>query len=190
MRVGPSTPTEPRCSPPTTTGATTTEQADSGSTPCSIPIATDIPRSTMSRTRDTTMNCCSSVCRTSRTTSTASNAPAIHDAPPTYTWSSPETCRIASNALAHTASTAASPLGPISTDAMRRTDQRACEMGRRGVDRRVGRLRRQVDDLVLDRPVAEDDHDRRVLVRQPRRVGCCGPWRPRSWDRRPPPRSW
>ncbi len=23
-----------------------------------------------------------------------------------------------------------------------------------------------------------------------RRVGCCGPSRPRSWDRRPPPRSW
>ena len=51
MRVGPSTPTEPTCSPSTTTGATTTEQTDSGSTPCSTPIATDMPRSTRSRTQ-------------------------------------------------------------------------------------------------------------------------------------------
>ena len=32
MRVGPSTPTDPMCSPSTTTGATTTEHADNGST--------------------------------------------------------------------------------------------------------------------------------------------------------------
>ena len=49
MRVGPSTPTDPMCSPSTVTGATTTEHADNGSTPCSTPIATDMPLSTMSR---------------------------------------------------------------------------------------------------------------------------------------------
>ena len=37
-------------------------------------IATDMPRCTMSLTSVTTTNCCSSVCSTERTTSTASNA--------------------------------------------------------------------------------------------------------------------
>ena len=39
-------------------------------------------------------------------------------------------------------------------------------MGRSRIDRRDGRLGGQLDDLVLDRSVAEDHHHRRVLVRQ------------------------
>ena len=44
MRVGPRMPTVPSVVPSAITGASTTEHAASGSTPCSAPIATDNPR--------------------------------------------------------------------------------------------------------------------------------------------------
>ena len=109
MRVGPSTPTVPTVSPSATTGANTTEHAANGSTPCSAPIATDRPRLSMSRTSETITYCCSSVCSTDRTISTASNASAIADAPPTNIVSSTRRDVIAFSTRCETSSTTPSP---------------------------------------------------------------------------------
>ena len=49
MRVGPSSPTAPRSCPSMETGATTTAHDESGSKPCSVPMATESPLSRTSR---------------------------------------------------------------------------------------------------------------------------------------------
>ena len=59
MRVGPRRPTAPRSWPSIDTGATTTAHDDSGSKPCSLPMATERPRPSTSRRSVTTTSCCS-----------------------------------------------------------------------------------------------------------------------------------
>ena len=69
----------------------------------------------MSRTSDTMTNCCSSVCKTDRTISTASNASAIADAPPTNTDSSVRRPLIAASTCIANESTTASPVAAVIT---------------------------------------------------------------------------
>ncbi len=114
MRVGPSRPTAPKSWPSTVTGATTTAHDDSGSNPCSVPMATDSPRLRTSRSRDTTTSCCSKMVRTERTVSTASNDSARRAGPPTNTWSAsmaPPMESRAPSAAVTSLSTGLDPLG-------------------------------------------------------------------------------
>ena len=103
----------PRSSPFTSTGATTSAHEASGSKPCSDPIATERPLSSTSSINCTTTSCCSRIESTDRTVSTASNADAMLEDPPTKTWSrswvasSPMAPRVTST----TSSTARSPEG-------------------------------------------------------------------------------
>ena len=79
----------PASTPSTDTGMTTMAHEASGSTPCSVPMATVSPVSRMSRSSETTTSCCSRMVRTERTVSTASKAAAMRDDPPTKSWSPP-----------------------------------------------------------------------------------------------------
>ena len=150
--------------------------------PVSVPMATVRPRSSTSRSRVTTTNCCSRMPSTSRTVSTASKADAMRDAPPTKTcsassaWLSP---RSASTAAATSPSAAASPVaGAAAEPATGRPAERGRPGGRVAAADVARRRRRRRSSMVCfsTTPLASTTTTSDDPRGQRRPAGPSGPW--------------
>src|SRR3984957_6034771 len=161
MRVGPSSPTAPRSCPSMQTGATTTAHDDSGSKPCSVPMATESPRSRTSRRRVTTTSCCSRMARTERTVSTASNDSASRAGPPTKTWSVSMPPSRESKAMCAAVTSWSTATDPLDGPAQERGEKRAGSG-----QHLLRRLGLEVDGPLLDGAVGEHHDQKRVLRRE------------------------
>ena len=160
------------------TGATTTAHDASGSKPCSVPMATDSPRSRTSRSRVTTTSCCSRMARTERTVSTASKDSASVPDRRRTPGRRPGALRGSRRPTAPR-STRRSTCGTRwpggqgwATCARPGGGEQAPGAGQR----LVGGLALEVDRPLLDRAVGEHHHHQRVQRARARRAGRTGWW--------------